>query len=391
MSSKYWMKSSGDSSSPRNMKRRDFLTGALTTACAVTGITTTRTVFASSSLLQPPTRQNVLSAIRKVNDYWISQHPGSGGKNWLDATYYTGDLAAYTATGEQRYLNHASTWAQQNNYSLHGGTTTRNADDQATGQAYLNLFQITKNSSSIAQITTDIQNMVNSSRSNDWWWIDALNMSMPCFAQLGTLYKNNAYYSKMYALYNYTKSQAGGTGLYDTRTHLWFRDSSFLPPYTSPGGKNVYWSRGNGWAFAAHAKVLTVLPTAEPHYQEYLTTFKNMAAALASKQRSDGFWNVNLGDAQDFPGPESSGTAFFAYGIAWGLNNGFLDRTTYLPIVNRAWNALVTVAVQTNGSLGYVQGPGDKPASGQPITAYSNAAYGVGAFLLAGQQVALLS
>ncbi len=176
--------------------------------------------------------------------------------------------------------------------------------------------------------------MVNSSKSNDWWWIDALNMSMPCFAQLGTLYKNNAYYSKMYALYNYTKSIDGGTGLYDTKTHLWFRDSSFLPPYASPGGKNVYWSRGNGWVFAAHAKVLTNLPTSESHYQEYLTTFKNMAAALASRQRSDGFWNVNLGDAQDFPGPESSGTAFFVYGMAWGLNNGFLDRATYLPIVN---------------------------------------------------------
>ncbi len=391
MSIKSWRKSSSNSSSPRYMKRRDFLTAALTTGCAVTGIATARTVFASSSLLQPPNRQNVLSAIRKVNDYWISQHPQSGGKNWLDATYYTGDLAAYVATGEQRYLNNALTWAQQNNYNLHGGTTTRNADDQATGQAYLNLYQITKDPSAIAQITTDIQNMVNSSKSDDWWWIDALNMSMPCFAQLGTLYKNNAYYSKMYALYDYTKSKEGGTGLYDTQTHLWFRDSSFLPPYTSPNGKNVYWSRGNGWAFAAHAKVLTVLPKSEPHYQEYLTTFQNMAAALASKQRSDGFWNVDLGDAQDFPGPESSGTAFFVYGMAWGLNTGFLDRTTYLPIVNRAWNALVTVAVQANGSLGYVQATGDRPASGQPVTAQSHAAYGVGAFLLAGQQVAMLS
>ena len=390
MSIKHWMKGSSDSS-PQFIKRRDFLAGALTTACAVTGIATTRTVFASSHLLQPPNRQNVLLAIRKVNDYWISQHPRPGGKNWLDATYYTGDLAAYGATGEQRYLNYALTWAQQNNYNLHGGSTTRNADDQATGQAYLDLFQITKNSSSIAQITTDIQNMVNSSKSNDWWWIDALNMSMPCFAQLGTLYKNNAYYSKMYALYNYTKSIDGGTGLYDTKTHLWFRDSSFLPPYASPGGKNVYWSRGNGWVFAAHAKVLTNLPTSESHYQEYLTTFKNMAAALASRQRSDGFWNVNLGDAQDFPGPESSGTAFFVYGMAWGLNNGFLDRATYLPIVNRAWNGLVTVAVQANGSLGYVQSTGDQPASGQPVTAQSSAAYGVGAFLLAGQQVAMLS
>jgi rhamnogalacturonyl hydrolase YesR len=82
--------------------------------------------------------------------------------------------------------------------------------------------------------------MVHSTKNNDWWWVDALNMAMPCFAQLGSIYNDNSYYSKMYSLYNYTKSVDGGPGLYDTKTHLWFRDSSFLPPYTSPSGKNVY-------------------------------------------------------------------------------------------------------------------------------------------------------
>jgi unsaturated rhamnogalacturonyl hydrolase len=384
--------SSHSSPSLLHLKRRDFLVGALTTACAVTtGMATARTAVASSSQLQPPPRQNVLSAMRKVNDYWINQQTSPGTNNWVYATYYSGDLAAYATTGDQRYLNYALAWAQQNNYGLSGGNTTRNANAQASGQVYLSLYQISKDPSSIAQITTDIQRMVNSPRSNDWWWIDALNMAMPCFAQLGALYQDNTYYAKMYALYNYTKSIDGGRGLYDTNTHLWFRDSSFLPPYTSPEGKNVYWSRGNGWVFAAHAKVLAVLPTSEAHYQEYVNTFKNMAAALRSVQRSDGFWNVDLEDPQDFPGPETSGTAFFVYGMAWGLNQGILDRATYLPVVTRAWNALVTTAIQPDGSLGYVQATADSPSSGQPVTAQSTAAYGVGAFLLAGQQVAMLA
>jgi unsaturated rhamnogalacturonyl hydrolase len=390
MSIKNWF--IGSSSSPLHMKRRDFLTGALTTAYVVTtGMATAGTVFASPRQLQPPPRQNVLSAMRKVNDYWINQHTNPGTNNWVYATYYSGDLAAYAATGDQRYLNHALAWARQNNYGLSGGSTTRNADAQASGQVYLSLYQISRDPSSIAQITTDIQRMVNSPRSNDWWWVDALNMAMPCFAQLGALYKDNTYYSKMYALYNYTKSIDGGPGLYDTKTHLWFRDSNFLPPYASPEGKNVYWSRGNGWAFAAHAKVLAALPTSEAHYQEYVNTFKNMAAALRSTQRSDGFWNVNLGDPQDFPGPETSGTAFFVYGMAWGLNNGILDRATYLPVVTNAWNGLVNIAIQPNGFLGYIQATGDRPSSGQPVTAQSTAPYGVGAFLLAGQQVAMLT
>jgi unsaturated rhamnogalacturonyl hydrolase len=386
-------RSIGSTSSPSHIhiKRRDFLAGALTTACTLAGMAKTGSVFASTSQLHPPSRHSVQTAIRKVNDYWINQQADPGTNNWVYATYYSGDLAAYAATGEQSYLDYALAWAQQNNFGLSGGTTTRNANAQASGQVYLSLYQIYNDPSYIAQITRDIQNMVNSPRRNDWWWVDALNMAMPCFAQLGTLYNDSTYYTKMYELYNYTKSIDGGPGLYDTKAHLWFRDSSFLPPYTSPEGTNVYWSRGNGWAFAAHTKVLAVLPTSEPHYQEYLTTFINMAAALRSTQRSDGFWNVDLGDPLDFPGPETSGTAFFVYGMAWGLNNGILDRATYLPVVTNAWNGLVNVAVQPSGALGYVQASGAQPSDGQPVTAQSTAPYGVGAFLLAGQQVAMLS
>jgi rhamnogalacturonyl hydrolase YesR len=391
MSIKDWFSTSNGSPAPFHIKRRNFLAGALTTIYAATGISSARIVSASSSQLQPPSRQSVLAAMRTVNNYWINQNANPGSNNWVYATYFSGNLAAYSVIGDQRYLSYTLSWAQQNNYSLRGGTRTRNADDQTSGQVYLGLYQIYKNPSFIAQITTDIQNMLNSTQNNDWWWVDALNMAMPCFAQLGSLYNNNSYYSKMYNLYHYTKSADGGPGLYDTKTHLWFRDSSFLPPYTSPQGKNVYWSRGNGWAFAAHTKVLATLPTSDPHYQEYLTTFKDMAAALSNAQRSDGFWNVDLGDPLDYPGPETSGTAFFVYGMAWGLNKGILDRATYLPIVTRAWNGLVNVAIQSDGSLGYVQPTGDRPSSGQPVTSQSTAPYGVGAFLLAGQQVSMLS
>src|SRR5208337_566528 len=55
-------------------------------------------------------------------------------------------------------------------------------------------------------------------------------------------------------------------------------------------------------------------------------------------QRPDGFWNVNLAYANDYPGPESSGTACFTYGMAWGINRGYLDTNTYLPAVIKGWN-----------------------------------------------------
>ncbi len=220
MSIKHWFATSNGSPAPFHIKRRYFLAGALTTACAVAGISNARIVSASSRLLQPPSRQSVLTAMRTVNDYWINQNTNPGTNDWLNATYFTGDLAAYSLTGVQRYLDYALSWAQRNNYGLSGGNTTRNANSQASGQVYLSLYQIYKDPSSIAQITIDIQNMVNSTKNNDWWWVDALNMAMPCFAQLGSLYNDSRYYSKMYSLYNYTKSIDGGPGLYDTKTHL---------------------------------------------------------------------------------------------------------------------------------------------------------------------------
>jgi unsaturated rhamnogalacturonyl hydrolase len=346
----------------------------------------------TGSSIALPLRSEVLSEIAKVNDYWISNNsPLYSGNNWNSATYFRGDMAAYDATGNSSYLDLAHSWANANSWALIGGDTTRDANNQAAGEVYLKLYQIDHNATDITHITTDILAMVNSPGVSDWWWIDALNMAMPSFTNLGVLHSNPSYWSKMYDLYNYTKHVDGGPGLYNTTDHLWFRDQTFLPPIVGPHGKNIYWSRGNGWVFAAHAKVLDALPTTDPHYQEYLTTLKDMAAALAVRQRSDGFWNVDLQDPLDFPGPETSGTSFFVFGMAWGLSHNILSRATYLPMVVTAWDGLVQTAVQPSGFLGYVQGVGDSPSSSQPVTASSTADFGVGAFLLAGAEVAKLA
>jgi rhamnogalacturonyl hydrolase YesR len=114
---------------------------------------------------------------------------------------------------------------------------------------------------------------------------------------------------------------------------------------------------------------------------------QQMAAALKAAQQRSGFWYVNLGDPTQFPGPETSGTAFFTYGLAWGIDNGILDPATYTPVALAGWRALVNTSVQPSGLLGYVQGPGSGPADGQPVTASSTQSYGVGAFLLAGSEL----
>ena len=243
-----------------------------------------------------------------------------------------------------------------------------------------------------------------------WWWIDALHMSMPVFAKLsalssnviGGLATNYTYPDKIYSYFNYAKNVIGrSNGLYNATDHLWWRDTNFLSGYKASDGttQKCYWSRGNGWVFAALVRTLDVLPTNNPHYAEYLQTFQDMAAALKAVQRPDGFWNVNLAYTNDYPGPESSGTACFTYGMAWGINHGYLDTSAYLPAVIKGWNALAVSALHhttdtNNGFLGYMQSSASKPADGQPVT-YNSVPdfddFGLGLFLLAGSQVYQLS
>src|SRR5262249_22170732 len=141
----------------------------------------------------------------------------------------------------------------------------------------------------------------------------------------------------------------------------------------------------------AHTKTLGLLSPTETRWPEYGDNVQALARSLHATQRGDGFWNVNLGDPDDRPGPETSGTGFFTFGLAYGIRTGLLDAATYLPVVLRAWNGLVSTAVHSDGFIGYVQGVGDQPGSGLPPTADATADFGVGAFLLAGTELTKLA
>ncbi|MDD5184648.1 MAG: glycoside hydrolase family 88 protein [Paludibacter sp.] len=350
-----------------------------------------------------PTKQQVLEKMVLANNYFTNKWPDptvnivtdkSRPSNlWTRGTYYEGLMQLYSITADAKLLKYSVDWGTYHHWqpTYTGTTVTRNADNQCCGQTYLELFQLDPTKAErIATMQTSIDAMLNSSKSNDWWWIDALHMAMPVFAKFGVIKNDSRYYEKMYDLYNYTKSQAKGVGLYNPADSLWYRDSVYLPPKTSPNGLPVYWSRGNGWVFAALTRTLDVIPVTASHRDEYISTFKKMAAKLIRIQREDGFWNCNLGDANDYGGKESSGTVFFIYGLAWGINNGILDSITYYPSVTKAWNGLINYALHPDGSIGYMQSSGSKPSDGQPLS-YTKMPnfedFGLGGFLLAGSEV----
>ncbi|HEV8283898.1 MAG TPA: glycoside hydrolase family 88 protein [Chitinophagaceae bacterium] len=348
------------------------------------------------------TQDEVLEKMRLANQYFMDKWPDPGkeivterarpSNIWTRAVYYEGLMALYSIDPLKKYYDYAIDWGTKHQWGLRSGVETRNADDQCCGQTYIDLYLLDNKQQPerIEKIKTCIDKMVNSDKKDDWSWVDAIQMAMPVFVRLGMIYNDTNYFKKMYDLYAFTKYSHGDNGLYHPTEHLWWRDKDFDPPYKEPNGEDCYWSRGNGWVFAALARTLSLLPKNDPHYNEYLNDYKNMAEALLKIQREDGFWNVSLHDPTNFGGRETSGTAFFTYGFAWGINNNILDVKKFRPAVMQAWKGLTTAALHENGFLGYVQGTGKEPKDSQPV-GYDNVPnfedFGLGAFLLAGSEV----
>jgi rhamnogalacturonyl hydrolase YesR len=366
---------------------------------------------ASLSARELPQPAAILASMRTANNHFMKEWPEVGkpivtnrerpSNIWTRAVYYEGLMAFQAIEPNPACLDYAVKWAEFHQWGMRSGDRTRNADDQCCLQTYADLYRLDPRPERIRAMTVNLDAMVASDKVDDWSWVDAIQMAMPAMAKFAALTHDPRYLEKAHAIYTHTKTQTGG-GLYNATEHLWWRDKDFVPPYREPNGKNCYWSRGNGWVFAALVRVLDEMPAGAPHRAEYEQTVKEMAGALAACQRADGFWNASLLDPDNFGGKETSGTALFTYGMAWGLRHHLLDEKTYRPIVARAWHALATEALHPDGFLGYVQGTGKQPSEGRPILNGKPQPigpddkpdfddFGLGCFLLAGSEVWRLS
>jgi rhamnogalacturonyl hydrolase YesR len=167
---------------------------------------------------------------------------------------------------------------------------------------------------------------------------------------------------------------------------LFSRDVNYLNK-REKNGEKIFWSRGNGWVMAGLVRVLATLPSDDPLRPHYIALLREMAQEVAAIQGNDGLWRPGLLDAGSYPLPEVSGSAFFIYAIAWGINHRMLDAETYLPVVEKAWSGTLTHVYQ-DGRLGSIQPIGEAPAEYKPSSSYN---FGVGAFLLAGSEMDTLS
>jgi rhamnogalacturonyl hydrolase YesR len=342
----------------------------------------------------------VLKQMILANDYFMQKWPDVGkpivtnrerpSNIWTRGVYYEGLMALHEIYPKEAYYDYAYTWSEFHKWGFRNGNSTRNADDYCAAQTYIDLYNLHPDARKLTSTKATLNMLLNTPQLDDWSWIDAIQMGMPVFAKMGVLEKDNRYFEKMYEMYMYSRNNHGEHGLYNPKDGLWWRDADFDPPYKEPNGEDCYWSRGNGWVIAALAKVLTIIPQNAPHREQYVSDLKAMAAALIPIQRADGFWNVSLHDPTNFGEKEASGTSLFVYGMAYGVNAGILKKETYLPVIQKAWNAITKESLHENGFLGYLQGTGKEPKDGQPLS-YDKIPdfedYGLGCFLLAGSEV----
>ena len=349
-----------------------------------------------------PTRAEALAVIDKVNGYWQRATPATEWSFWNVATYHTGNMAAYEVTHNEAYRQYSERWAEYNgwkgaksddkaDWKLTYGETDDHVlfgDWQVCFQTYLDLYRLgPQDPRRIARAQEVMAYEIGTDRVDYWWWADGLYMVMPVMTKMYKLTGDRRYLDKMVAYFEY----ANGL-MYDAAEHLYYRDARYVyPQHQSVNGKKDFWARGDGWVFAALAKVLADLPQGDPYRPLFEDRFRAMAQALKGIQSPDGYWTRSLIDPAHAPGPETSGTAFFTYGMLWGINNGLLDRATYLPTAARGWDYLTHTAIQPDGKVGYVQPIGDRAIPGQVVDRNSTAHFGVGAVLLAASEMAKLA
>jgi unsaturated rhamnogalacturonyl hydrolase len=327
-------------------------------------------------------KRAVEKAIRKVADWQLLRVEGHYNTDWTMGALYTGFMAASDATGAPKYRNAMKAMGTQLHWQL--GSRFNYADDNVIGQTYLELYLRDPDQVMIAAIRDQFDRAMRQAAGQTdllWWWCDALFMAPPAWARLYRVTGDRAYLDYMNREWWRTSGK-----LYDAQEHLFSRDATYLDKKET-NGKKLFWSRGNGWVMGGLVRVLQYMPDDYPDRPKFVTQYQEMAAKIVSLQGADGLWRPGLLNAEAYPLPEVSGSAFYSYALAWGVNQGMLDRSVYAPAVAKSWRGLLS-HIYSDGRLGCIQPVGSAPNQYKPTSSYT---FGVGAFLLAGSEVERLS
>ena len=325
-------------------------------------------------------RRDLARAMKLVADWQLSRMPAEPQYAWTWAALYAGFMGVPERVAGDKYRKAMLNVAEELHWQP--GPRVMHADDQAVGQMYLEQYFLHKDAKMIDPMRARLGKEMAVPDPTDprrplWWWCDALFMAPPVYADMAAATSEEKYLTFMDHEWGVTTAL-----LYDRTKHLYFRDASYLDK-KEKNGEPLFWSRGNGWVMGGTVRVLKALPADSPLRPRYVAILKEMAAEMLSIQGKDGLWRPGLLNADAYPLPEISGSAFVTYALAYGVNEGYLDRATYWPAVQKAWAGMLT-HVYADGRLGCIQPVGAAPGAYSESSSY---VYGVGAYLLAGSEI----
>jgi unsaturated rhamnogalacturonyl hydrolase len=323
-------------------------------------------------------------AMRKVADWQLARSQPYFDRIWTWSVLYSGFMATSDSLGDAKYRDAMLAMGTKFDWKLRSHLP--DADDESVGQTYLEFYLSKKDPAMMAPTKSELDALLAAPRVAKnpgpnrpivWWWCDALFMGPPVWSRMYAATGDQKYLSYLNEEWAKTSDL-----LYDKKEHLYARDISYLTRKEANGQK-MFWGRGNGWVMGGIARTLDYLPKDDPARPKYVTQLQEMAARVASLQGKDGLWRSGLLDQSHYDLPEISGSALMTYALAWGVNQGILDRKVYRPVIEKAWAGMLH-HVYADGRLGCIQQTGAEPA---PFKATASYTYGVGAFLMAGSEI----
>ena len=349
-------------------------------------------LMACVGIMHAETSRDVLEKIERVNNYWQNHNKPYVRAFWDHAAYHTGNMEAYRMTGRAEWYQYTDRWCRHNEWKGAKSDDRRNwkyktygeghdfvlfGDWQICFQTYIDMYHLVPADFKVARAKEVMAYECQMQDNKFWWWADALYMVMPVMTKMYRLTGDETYLDKLYENFLWSDSL-----MWDSEAQLYYRDGKYIWPKvkTACDGGKSFWARGDGWGLA---KVLADMPRDYRHRDFFVQRFRQLAEGVARCQRPDGYWSRSMLCEQDAPGPETSGTAFFCYGLLWGVNHGYLDKDRYGETIERAWRYLSETALQADGSVGYVQPIGEKPDPTKIVDSRSQAPFGTGAWLLA--------
>ncbi len=373
------------------MNKTKIITGGMLILLSITGYTQEQTNSQFNDALEPDALKSVLKA---VADWQVKTPLTHHTADWTNAALYAGMVDWAGIADNDFYFEWLKEKGAANNWTYYiqkNPLRRYHADDYCVGQMYIELYRKYGDRKMISSLRAYLDQILKDPAKGDlkfvntdeywstqrWSWCDALFMGPTVWAKMSNVTKKRKYLDFMYREYRATTDY-----LYDKDENLYFRDSNYFNRNEANGAK-IFWGRGNGWVFAGLPIIIRELPPKYDQKDYFSMIYKAMAARLISLQQPDGSWHASLLDPASYPNPEMSATAFFVFGLAWGIDNGYLDKSAYLPAVVKGWKSMVR-SVWPDGKVGFIQPIGADPKA---VTREMTEVYGVGGFLMAGTQL----